>query len=142
MPKTTDNDISQQSRQNKHYLTFPSAASHGNLKPMSETQFTALDWRPGKKRKTYVRQRRYNGQKQAPAAFLAAAAVSGIGSGKHRLCGARRRDGGICRDIAMRGCDHCRAHGGASQTARLIRPYVRSRDGAVIIPKARPNLEP
>jgi hypothetical protein len=105
---------------------------------MSETQFTALDWRPGKRRGSYVRQRRFNGQKQAPAAFLAAAAVSGIGSGKHRLCGARRRDGGICRDIAMRGCDHCRAHGGAAQTARLIRPYVR-KDGVVVIPSnARP----
>jgi hypothetical protein len=100
---------------------------------MSETHFSALDWRPGKKRRTYVRKRRAGGQKQAPSAFLAAAAVSGIGSGKHRLCGARKRDGGLCRDIAMKGCNHCRQHGGASQTARTIRPYVR-KDGVVTVP--------
>jgi hypothetical protein len=109
---------------------------------MSETQFSALDWRPGKRRKTYVRQRRFNGQKQAPPAFIAAGKLSGIGSGKHRLCGARRRDGGICRTIAMNGCDHCRLHGGASQTARTIRPYVR-KDGVVTVPVyARSDPEP
>jgi hypothetical protein len=76
---------------------------------------------------------RSGGQKQAPPAFLAAAAASGIGSGKHRLCGARKRDGEPCRDIAMKGCAHCRKHGGASQTARTIRPYVR-KDGVVVMP--------
>ena len=105
---------------------------------MSETQFTALDWRPGKKRKTYVRQRRYSGQKQAPAAFLAmSGSVAGIGSGKHRICSAKRRDGEPCRTIAMRDCPTCRLHGGASFTARLIRPYVR-KDGVVATPDARP----
>jgi hypothetical protein len=101
---------------------------------MSENQFTALDWRPGKRRKTYVRKMRSGGQKQAPPAFIAAGKLSGIGSGKHRICGARKRNGEPCRDIAMKGCDHCRAHGGASQTARTIRPYVR-KDGVIVIPK-------
>ena len=105
---------------------------------MSETQFSAADWRPGKRRKTYVRKYRRNGQKTAPPAFLAAAAVSGIGSGKHRICSAKRRDGEPCRSIAMNGCNHCRLHGGASQTARTIRPYVR-KDGAVTMPNARAN---
>ena len=109
---------------------------------MSETHFTALDWKLGKRRRSYVRKRRAGGQKQAPPAFLAAAAVSGIGSGKHRLCGARRRDGGICRDIAMKGCDHCRAHGGAARTAWLLRPYVR-KDGVATVPhNAQTNPEP
>ena len=108
---------------------------------MSETQFSAADWRPGKRRKTYPRQRRHNGQKQAPPAFTAAGKLSGIGSGKHRLCGARRRDGGVCRSIAMNGCAHCRLHGGAMQAARL-RPYVR-KDGVVIMPEnARADIEP
>jgi hypothetical protein len=101
---------------------------------MSETHFSALDWRPGKKRRTYVRKRRAGGQKQAPPAFLAAAAVSGIGSGKHRICGALTRAGAPCRDIAMRNCATCKRHGGAARTAHLIRPYVR-KDGSIVIPR-------
>jgi hypothetical protein len=101
---------------------------------MSETHFSALDWKPGKRRRSYVRKMRSGGQKQAPPAFLAAAAVSGIGSGKHRICGARKRNGEPCRDIAMKGCDHCRQHGGASYTARHVRPYVR-KDGVVTVPR-------
>jgi hypothetical protein len=105
---------------------------------MSETHFTALDWKPGKRRRTYVRQMRSGGQKKAPPAFVAAGKLSGIGSGKHRICGARRRDGEPCTSIAMNGCDTCRIHGGASQTARTIRPYVR-KDGSIVIPgDARP----
>lgn len=109
---------------------------------MSETHFSALDWRPGKRRRSYVRKMRSGGQKQAPPAFLAmSGSVAGIGSGKHRICGAPTRAGAPCRDIAMRGCDHCRQHGGASQTSRLIRPYVR-KDGVVTVPRnARANPE-
>jgi hypothetical protein len=103
---------------------------------MSETHFTALDWRPGKRRRTYPRQMRSGGQKQAPPAFLAAAAVSGIGNGKHRICGARKRNGEPCRDIAMKDCATCRRHGGAARTAWLIRPYVR-KDGVVVSPNAQ-----
>jgi hypothetical protein len=104
---------------------------------MSETHFSALDWRPGKRRRSYVRKLRSNGQKQAPPAFLAmSGSVAGIGSGKHRICSARRRDGEPCRSIAMNGCETCRLHGGASQTARTIRPYVR-KDGVVAIPNAQ-----
>jgi hypothetical protein len=110
---------------------------------MSETHFSALDWKPGKRRRSYVRKMRSGGQKQAPPAFLAmSGSVAGIGSGKHRTCGARRRDGGICRTIAMNGCDHCRLHGGAMQTAKFVRPYVR-KDGVVTVPRNAPaDLEP
>jgi hypothetical protein len=101
---------------------------------MSETQFSALDWRPGKRRRSYVRKLRSGGQKQAPPAFIAAGKLSGIGSGKHRVCGARKRDGALCRSIAMNGCDTCRLHGGASYTARHVRPYVR-KDGVVTVPR-------
>lgn len=101
---------------------------------MSETHFSALDWRPGKGRKTYVRVRRSGGQKVAPSAFLAAARVSGIGSGKHRQCSAKRVDGQPCRGIAMRDAPTCKKHGGAAYTAQYVRPYVRQ-DGVVVIPK-------
>jgi hypothetical protein len=108
---------------------------------MSESHFSALDWKPGKRRGSYVRERRCGGQKQAPPAFIAAGKLSGIGSGKHRICSALTRAGVPCRDIAMKGCDHCRAHGGASQTARLIRPYVR-KDGVVTVPRNAPADNP
>jgi hypothetical protein len=104
------------------------------LQGMSETQFTKLDWRPSKRRATYVRERRFNGQKQAPPAFLAAGKLNGIGSGKHRICAAKRRDGEPCHTIAMRDVPYCRLHGGASQTSRSIRPYVR-KDGVVTVPR-------
>jgi hypothetical protein len=107
---------------------------------MSETQFSALDWRPGKKRRTYVRQRRAGGQKQAPPAFIAAGKLSGIGSGKHRICSARRRDGERCGSIAMTDCETCRLHGGATRTAYVLRPYVR-KDGVLVVPRAQTNLE-
>ena len=105
---------------------------------MSESHFSALDWRPGKRRKTYPRIGRAGGQKQAPLAFIAAGKLSGIGSGKHRICSARKRNGERCRSIAMNDCDVCRLHGGAARTARLLRPYVR-RDGTVVIPNASAN---
>jgi hypothetical protein len=101
---------------------------------MSETQFSALDWKPGKRRRTYVRKLRSGGQKQAPPAFIAAGKLSGIGSGKHRICGARKRNGEPCRSIAMTDCDHCRLHGGAMQTAKFVRPYVR-KDGSIVTPR-------
>jgi len=135
MSKATVYDISQRSRQNKQKLTFPRASRHANFTGMSETQFSALDWKPGKRRRTYVRKLRSGGQKQAPPAFLAmSGSVAGIGSGKHRICGALRRDGEPCRSIAMNGCDTCRLHGGASYTARHVRPYVR-KDGVVTVPR-------
>lgn len=85
---------------------------------MSETQFTALDWRPSRKRASYPRQRAHGGQKRAPAAFLAAARVSGIGSGKHRLCD-------HCGRVALRETTVCRWHGGG-KIASQSRPYVKS----------------
>jgi hypothetical protein len=88
---------------------------------MSDTQFTALDWRPSPRRATYPRVKPYGGQKQAPAAFLAAAKVSGFGSGKHRRC-ARAN----CTGWAMRETTVCRLHGGG-KIASQSRPYVKSR---------------
>lgn len=42
----------------------------------------------------------------------------------------------------MNGCDHCRLHGGAMQTAKFVRPYVR-KDGVVTVPRNAPaDLEP
>ena len=84
---------------------------------MSDTQFSALDWRPSRKRASYPRQRAYGGQKEANAAFLAAARLSGIGSGKHRLCD-------HCGRVAMREANVCRWHGGGKIAAQS-RPYVR-----------------
>jgi hypothetical protein len=85
---------------------------------MSDTQFTALDWRPSRKRASYPRVRAHGGQKQAPAAFLAAARVSGFGSGKHRRCD-------HCTRWALKGLGVCRWHGGAT-IASKARPYVRT----------------
>jgi len=95
---------------------------------MSDTHFTALDWRPSAKRATYPRQRAYGGQKEAPVAFLAAARQSGIGSGKHRLCL-------HCGRVAVREASVCRIHGGG-RIASLKRPYVKSKRRA-----ARAGLE-
>jgi hypothetical protein len=100
---------------------------------MSETHFTALDWKPGKRRRSYVRKQQAGGQKHAPPAFTAAGKLSGIGSGKHRICAAKRRDGEPCHTIAMNGCLTCRLHGGAAHTAQVLRPYVR-KDGTVTVP--------
>jgi hypothetical protein len=85
---------------------------------MSETHFSALDWRPSKKRASYPRVRHCAGQKVAPPAFLAAARVSGFGSGKHRICA-------HCGRVAMRESTVCRQHGGSGHASKK-RPYVRS----------------
>jgi hypothetical protein len=84
---------------------------------MSETHFTALDWRPSRKRTTYPRQRSWGGQKQAPAAFLAAAKRNGL---------AFLPKCAHCGDVAMREALVCRRHGGG-KIASLKRPYVKSR---------------
>ena len=82
---------------------------------MSDTQFSALDWRPSVKRATYPRQRAYGGQKRAPAAFLAAAKLYGLAS-------ARKCD--HCGRVAMRETTVCRFHGGG-KIASQSRPYVK-----------------
>jgi hypothetical protein len=85
---------------------------------MSDTQFTALDWRPSRKRASYPRVRAWGGQKKAPAAFLAAARLSGFASGKHRRCD-------HCTRWALKGLGVCRWHGGATHASKS-RPYVRT----------------
>jgi hypothetical protein len=82
---------------------------------MSDTHFTALDWRPSRKRASYPRVRAHGGQKQAPAAFLAAAKLTG-------LAHLPRCD--HCGRVAMRGLNVCRVHGGG-KIASQSRPYVK-----------------
>ena len=82
---------------------------------MSDTQFSALDWRPSRKRASYPRQRAYGGQKQAPAALLAAGKL-------HGLAKARKCD--HCGRVALRETTVCRFHGGG-KIASLKRPYVK-----------------
>lgn len=93
---------------------------------MSE-QFTALDWRPGKRRKTKPRKQFHGGQKVAPVAFLVAAKSNQFGSGVHRRCQAiARSTGARCRCVAMVGVDYCLVHTGAAQLAKRGL-YVRQR---------------
>lgn len=95
---------------------LPGFQRRASVGPMSDTQFTALDWRPSRKRATYPRQRAWGGQKEAPAAFLAAARLTG-------LAHLPRCD--HCRRVAMRGLNVCRAHGGG-KIASQSRPYAKS----------------
>jgi hypothetical protein len=92
---------------------------------MSETNFTRADWRPGKRRRTYVRVKPYGGRKEAPPAFLAAVKLHAIGAplDKRARCAGKRRDGCRCGMIALNGSTFCRRHGGA-MSAKLTRPYV------------------
>jgi hypothetical protein len=85
---------------------------------MSETQFTRLDWRPSRKRASRPRSLPWGGQKQAPAAFLAAARASGFGTpGNDTRCA-------HCRRFAMRESGLCRFHNGP-RLAMAARPYVK-----------------
>ena len=67
--------------------------------------FTRETWRPGKKSRLRKRVKIYGGRKTAPAAFLAAAKLAGFKPGRPgcRLCCALKRDGTLCRRLAMRG---------------------------------------
>jgi hypothetical protein len=87
---------------------------------MSDTQFSAADWRPGSRRGSYPRQRAWGGQKQAPAAFLAlSGSTVGFGSGKHERCA-------HCGRFALKDVGLCRWHGGARATMKR-RPYIARR---------------
>jgi hypothetical protein len=91
---------------------------------MSETQFTKLDWRPGKRRRTQPRVRCYGGQKEAPAGLIAARKFVGLGTPAARRCKRiAASTGKPCRHPAMRGSDYCLSHGGAAAASRQ-RPYV------------------
>lgn len=96
---------------------------------MSETHFTKLDWRPGKRRRTYPRVRSYGGQKEAPLAFLVMAQFVGLNTKRAARCTRiARRTGRRCKLPAMKGCTLCLCHGGAGIAAKK-RPYVRTKRG-------------
>jgi hypothetical protein len=91
---------------------------------MSEAQFTKADWRPSKKRATYVRKRAWGGQKQAPPAFLAAAKSAGLNTNRAMRCSRIAvSTGRRCRRVAMKGTTLCLSHGGAG-VVRIFRAYV------------------
>jgi hypothetical protein len=96
---------------------------------MSEMQFTRLDWRPGKRRRTQPRVHAYAGQKTAPAGLVAARKFVGLNTNAARKCvRIALSTGKLCRHPAMRGSDYCLSHGGAT-AAKRIRPYVRTQPG-------------
>ena len=100
---------------------------------MSETQFSRLDWRPGKRRRTQPRVRAYAGQKEAPVNFLAAAKLVGLHTNTAKRCTATARSTGRkCRRVALKGTNWCLCHSGAL-VARRLRPYVATKHGQRIL---------
>jgi len=100
---------------------------------LSETQFSRLDWRPGKRRRTQPRVRAYAGQKEAPVNFLAAAKLVGLHTNTAKRCTATARSTGRkCRRVAVTGAKVCMVHGGALALKRN-RPYVRTGHGQRIM---------
>jgi hypothetical protein len=96
---------------------------------VSETQFTKLDWRPGKRRRTQPRVRNYPGQKEAPIGLLAAAKLVGLHTNRAARCTAiALSTGRKCRRVAVTGANVCMVHGGALALKRN-RPYVRTMHG-------------
>lgn len=89
---------------------------------MSETHFSKLDWRPGKRRATYPRVRDWGGQKTAPDAFLEAGRRYGFGQpGNDRRCL-------HCRRFCVREASVCRMHAGAAIASKR-RPFVPGQKG-------------
>jgi hypothetical protein len=100
---------------------------------LSESQFTKLDWRPGKRRRTQARVRDYPGQKIAPVAFLAAAKLVGLHTDRAARCTATALSTGRkCRRVAVTGANVCMVHGGALALKRN-RPYVATGHGQRIM---------
>ena len=96
---------------------------------LSETQFTRLDWSPGKRRRTQPRQRSYGGQKEAPPGLLAAARRVGLHTLTAKRCTATANSTGRkCRRVAVTGSNVCMVHGGALALKRN-RPYVATEHG-------------
>jgi hypothetical protein len=105
----------------------------GGVEPVSKTQFTKADWRPGKRRRTQPRVRDYPGQKIAPVAFLAAAKFVGLHTDRAARCTATARSTGRkCRRVAVKGSNVCMVHGGAL-FLKQHRPYVATGHGQRII---------
>jgi hypothetical protein len=100
---------------------------------MSETQFSRLDWRPGKRRRTQPRVRGYGGQKEAPLWLLAARRLVGLHTNAARRCTATANSTGrTCRRFAVTGASVCMVHGGALALKRN-RPYVATGHGQRIM---------
>jgi hypothetical protein len=96
---------------------------------MSETQFTRLDWRPGKRRRTQPRVRDYGGQKEAPLGLIAARKLVGLHTNRAARCTATARSTGRkCRRVAVTGANVCMVHGGALALKRNRR-YVATGHG-------------
>ena len=96
---------------------------------MGETQFTKLDWRPGKRRRTQPRIRCYGGQKVAPIWLLAAGRLVGLHTNTAKRCTATAiKTGKRCRHVAMKGTNRCLQHGG-TRVVRKLRPYTPTRHG-------------
>jgi hypothetical protein len=93
---------------------------------LSETHFSKEDWRPGKRRRTYLRRHAYGGRKKAPEAFLAAAKLVGLHTNTAKRCTAiARSTGHTCKKVALLGATTCLTHGGGGQVkAKNLRPYV------------------
>jgi hypothetical protein len=91
---------------------------------LSETQFTKIDWRPGKRRRTQPRVQHYAGQKEANPGFIAAGWLFGLHTPTAKRCTATARSTGRkCRRVAVTGSNVCMVHGGALALKRN-RPYV------------------
>jgi hypothetical protein len=100
---------------------------------LSETQFSRLDWRPGKRRRTQPRVHDFGGQKEAPAGLIAARKFVGLDTDRATRCTAiARSTGQKCRHVAMKGSNLCLVHGGALG-ARKSRPYAATAHGRRIM---------
>ena len=95
---------------------------------MSAEFFTRETWRASKKGAMRKRTKPWGGRKTAPPALLEAAKRTWFGSGAHRICSSKRRDGGPCKRPALTGLAVGGAHGGWSVWARQgrLQPSGRS----------------
>ena len=110
-------------------LGFGWTGAERRRRVLSETQFTKLDWRPGKRRRTQPRVQAYGGQKTAPPGLLAAAKLVGLHTFTAKRCTATALSTGrTCRRVAVTGANVCMGHGGALALKRN-RPYVATRHG-------------
>jgi hypothetical protein len=96
---------------------------------MSESQFSRLDWRAGKRRRTQPRVHDYAGQKVAPIGLIAAAKFVGLHTDRAARCTATAGSTGRkCRRVAVTGANVCMVHGGAL-VLKTNRPYVATGHG-------------
>jgi hypothetical protein len=92
--------------------------------------FTRETWRRGGRSRLRKRVNGYAGCKTAPPAFLAAAKIAAFKPGRpgYRLCSAIKRDGNLCRRLAMKELKVCESHGGIRALARqgMFQPTGRT----------------